>query len=82
MSKYLTTTVETYRVDSELEAVNLIEEAKRDKTYILGKYTNEHKERKSKGEVIEEYYKVTLTKLFNDITEPYTQVDIEYTVGE
>lgn len=82
MSKYLTTTVETYRVDSELEAVNLIEEAKRDKTYILGKYTNEHKERKSKGEVIEEYYKVTLTKLFNDIKEPYTQVDIEYTVGE
>ena len=82
MSKYLTTTVETYRVDSELEAVNLIEEAKRDKTYILGKYTNEHKERKSKGEVIEEYYKVTLTKIFNDIKEPYTQYDIEYTAGE
>ena len=82
MSKYLVTTVETYRVDSELEAVNLIETAKCDGTYILGKYTNEHKERKSKGEVIEEYYKVTLTKIFNDIKEPCTQVDVEYTVGE
>ena len=82
MSKYLTTTIETYRVDSEQEAVNLIEEAKKDNSYILGKYTNEHKERKSKGEVIEEYYKVTLTKIFNDIKEPYMQIDVTYTVGE
>ena len=70
MSKYLVSTTETYRVDTENEATRAIEEAKQDGSYILGKYTSEHKERKSKGEVIDEYWKLTLTKLFNDIKEP------------
>ena len=34
-----------------------IEEAKNDKSYILGKYTSEHKERKSKGEIVDELIK-------------------------
>ena len=54
MSKYLVSTTETYRVDTESEATRAIEEAKQDGSYILGKYTSEHKERKSKGEVIPE----------------------------
>ena len=80
MSKYLVSTVETYRVDTETEAVAAIEEAKQDKSYILSKYTNEHKEKKSKGEVVDEYWKLTLTKFFNDIKEPSVMVDIEYGV--
>lgn len=80
MSKYLVSTVETYRVDTEEEATKAIEEAKNDKTYVLGKYTNEHKERKSKGEVIDEYWKLTLTKLFNDIKEADFPVNIIYEV--
>lgn len=80
MSKHLVSTVETYRVDTEEEATKAIEEAKNDKTYVLGKYTNEHKERKSKGEVIDEYWKLTLTKLFNDIKEPDFPVNIIYEV--
>ena len=67
MSKYLVSTVETYRVDTETEAVAAIEEAEQDNSYILSKYTNEHKEQKSKGEVVDEYWKLTLTKFFNDI---------------
>ena len=80
MSKYLVSTVETYRVDTETEATKAIEEAKNDDSYILGKYTNEHKERKSKGEIVDEYWKLSLTKLFNDIKEPISTVNVEYEV--
>ena len=80
MSKYLISTTETYRVDTENEATKAIEEAKQDGSYILGKYTSEHKERKSKGEVIDEYWKLTLTKIFNDIKEANTPVTVSYEV--
>ena len=80
MSKYLVSTTETYRVDTESEAAKAIEEAKQDGSYVLGKYTSEHKERKSKGEVIDEYWKLTLTKLFNDIKEADTLVNVSYEV--
>ncbi len=80
MSKYLVSTIETYRVDTEAEAAKAIEEAKNDNSYVLGKYTSEHKERKSKGEVIDEYWKLSLTKLFNDIKEADTPVTINYEI--
>lgn len=80
MSKYLISAVETYRVDTEAEATKTIEEAKNDNSYVLGKYTSEHKTRKSKGEVIDEYWKLSLTKIFNDIKEADTIVNIEYEV--
>lgn len=80
MSKYLISTVETYRVGTEEEATRAIEEAKNDHSYILGKYTSEHKERKLKGEVVDEYWKLSLTKLFNDIKEPESIVEVNYEV--
>lgn len=80
MAKYLTTVVETYRVSTEQEATALIEEAKNDPSYTLGKYTSERKERKSKGEIIDEFWKVSLNKIFNDIKEPETNVNITYEV--
>ena len=81
MSKYLVSTVETYRVDTETEATKVIEEAKKDNVYVLGKYTSEHKERKSKGEIVDEYWKISLTKLFNDIKEADTPITINYEVN-
>lgn len=78
--KYLITTTEVYRVDTEAEAQALIEAAKADNHFILNKYVSEYKERKSKGEVIDEYFKVSLVKSFTDIREPDTQVSVEYTV--
>lgn len=80
MSKYLVSTVETYRVDTEIEATKAIEEAKQEGSYTLGKYTSEHKERKAKGEVIDEYWKLTLTKMFNDIKEPDAEIIVNYEV--
>lgn len=80
MAKYLVSTIETYRVDSEAEATRAIEEAKNENAYVLGKYTSEHKERKSKGEVIDEYWKLSLTKIFNDPKEPNSIINVEYEV--
>lgn len=81
MAKYLVSVTETYRVDSEEEAVRTIKEAKEDNSYELIKYTSEHKERKAKGEIIDEYMKVTLVKAFNDIKEANTPVTVRYEIG-
>ena len=78
--KYLITTTEVYRVDTEAEAQALIESAKTDSHFILNKYISEYKEQKSKGEVIDEYYKVSLVKTFTSIKEPDSQVSVEYTI--
>lgn len=80
MSKYLIQTTEVYRVDSEPEVENLIAEAKEDTTFDVVKYNCEHKERKSKGEVIDDYYKVSIVKGFTSEKEPETQVLITYEV--
>lgn len=82
MSKYLVSTVETYRVDSEGEVASMIEAAKRDQKFSLHKYQSEKKDVKVKGEIADSYYKVALTKLFNDIKDPDREVDVEYNLEE
>ena len=79
--KYLITTTEVYRFDTEEEATNFIEEAKKEPGYILTKHTVEYKETKRKGEVEDYYWKTTLVKGFNNIKEPTTDIDIKYEVG-
>ena len=74
MSVYLIKTVETYRADSESEAKQLIEDAKGSSNYTLAKYASEHKELKSKGEVVDDWIRVTLTKVFTEEKEPQYQV--------
>lgn len=81
MSKYLVSTVETYRVDSENEVEIMLEQAKNAAEFELTKYTSEKKETKAKGEVIDSYYKVSLHKAFNDIKDAYTEVDVIYEVN-
>jgi len=79
--KYLIQTVETYRVDSESEAEQLIQEAKKDTKFDLLKSSTEKKDVKAKGEIIDTYYKVQLNKGFNEIKEPETDVRIIYEVN-
>ena len=50
---------DTYQVDTEQEAVQLIEDAKRSIEFELKKYTNQKKEIKKTGD---EFYVVTLEK--------------------
>ena len=76
--KYLLKTTEEYRVSTEEEATQLIEESKKESGYILQKYSSQYKERKQKGEVIDAYFKVTLTKYFTSEKEPEFQTKITY----
>ena len=50
---------DTYQVDTEQEAVQLIEDAKKSIEFELKKYTNQKKEIKKTGD---EFYVVTLEK--------------------
>lgn len=74
--KYLIDVTETYRVDTEHEADVLLEEAKI--SGDLNKYSCVYKEKKSKGEVLESWYRVSLTKHFTDEKEPERNVSINY----
>ena len=79
--KYLISTTEIYRADSEAEAVQLIEDAKRDNHFILSKYSSQFKERKQKGEVVDSWYQVSLKKVFTDEKEPEFSTHITYSDG-
>lgn len=80
MSKFLVSTTEVFRVDTDEEAKGLIEEAKRSSMFELGKYSSEFKIKKQKGEIVDEWYKVTLVKHFNDEKEPSQHIKPNYEV--
>ena len=79
MSSYLIKVTEQYRCDREDEAKNLIEEAKRDKKYTVTKSSSEIKNTKLKGEIVDEWHRVTITKSFTSEKEPDVQIQPEYT---
>ena len=76
--EYLVSTTEVYRVDDEASATSLIEKAKHDRMYELAKYSSVKKEKKQKGEIVDEWYQVSLTKKFNDEKDPISVVNIKY----
>lgn len=76
---YLLKTQEIYRVDDEVAAKTLIENAKQDGAGDLVKYACDYHERKQKGEVIDSWYRVTLTRSFTDEKDPIGQTYITYT---
>lgn len=78
--RYLIQTTEIYRADTEVEAQGVITEAKQANEYVLSKYSSEKKEVKAKGEIIDEYFKVSLTKVFTNIKEPDTVASVTYEV--
>lgn len=77
---YLVKVVETYRADTEEEAQKLIDEAKESNDYELVKFISENKVAKQKGEVIDEWVRTTLTKVFTSEKEPERSVKVEYEV--
>ena len=82
MAKYLIKTTEVYRCDTEEEAKNLIEEAKRDGNYIVTKNSSEIKTLKQKGEIIDEWRRVIVTKEFTSEKEPGEYFTVTYDIGE
>lgn len=81
MATYLLNVTEVYRADSDLEAQKLIDDAKVDGRYVLIKSSTQKKERKQKGEIVDEYYKVSLVKAFDDEKEPCGETKISYNMG-
>lgn len=70
--KIILSNTEIYRIDSEEEVKEAIEEAKTNadlEGYILKGYSSKIKEKKSKGEVIDSGYEVTLKKEYNTFWE-------------
>lgn len=82
MAKYLIKTTETYRCDSEEEAKNLIAEAAQDGHYVILKSSSEIKNIKQKGEIIDEWRRVIITKEFTSEKEPSECFSVTYDSGE
>ena len=80
MSKYLIMTSEVYRVGSEKEAENAINEAKKDNRFELAKYTAVKKNRKEKKEIVDEWIQLTLVKKFCDEKEPDCTASVNHTI--
>lgn len=78
MSKYLIKVTEQYRCDTEEEARKLIEDAKKSYQYTLTKSSSEIKTTKQKGEIVDEWRRVILTKEFTSEREPTDQIYINY----
>lgn len=76
--KYLVKTTETYRVDSDAEVLEMVKEAKESLQWTLEGHTSKKKQVKQKGEIVDEYFMLTLTKSFNDEKEPMSDIAIIY----
>lgn len=82
MAKYLTNVLEVYRVSSEQEVENFLKELKDDTRFTLKSFGYKKKEIKEKGEVVEEYYLVSIKKEFNLEKNPDSEIDITYNKAE
>lgn len=78
MSSYLIKVTEQYRCDTEEEAKNLIEEAKRSSQYTVVKSSSEIKTLKQKGEIVDEWRRVMIMKEFTSEKEPDVQIVPNY----
>ena len=76
---YLVKVTEQYRCDSAEEAKQLIEEAKKNSQYSVVKTSDEIKNVKSKGEIVDEWHRVLITKNFNEEKEPESYIMPMYT---
>lgn len=78
--KYLINTTEVYRVDTMGDVEALRAAAESDPHYEVGSLTYKSKVKKQKGEVIDEWYQVSIKKIFNDEKEPVNKFTISYEV--
>lgn len=78
--KYLVNATEVFRVGSIEEVEALQEEVKTDGRYELASFSYKYKCTKQKGDIIDEWYQVTIKKVFNEEKDPCTVVEIGYEV--
>lgn len=86
MIQYLVKNAVTVRVADKEQADDLhkkIMEETLSKGWVLSSWTEKHKEKKQKGEVVDEWYAITYTITFQEEKEPYDVLDsIEYNMRE
>ena len=84
MLKSLIKATNEVRVETEEEADQFHKELQKEAERIgciLSTFTKTLRQKKSKGEVIDEYYQIKYTYVFNDIKEPYNYLkNIEYNI--
>lgn len=84
MLKSLIKATNEVRVETEEEADQFHKELQKEAEKIgciLSTFTKTLRQKKSKGEVIDEYYQIKYTYVFNDIKEPYSYLkNIEYNI--
>lgn len=84
MLKSLIKATNEIRVETEEEADQFHKELQKEAERIgciLSTFTKTLRQKKSKGEVIDEYYQIKYTYVFNDIKEPYSYLkNIEYNI--
>ena len=86
MIKSLIKATNEVRVETESDADEFHKQLQKEAEEIgciLSTFTKTLRQKKSKGEVIEEYYQIKYTYVFNDIKEPYTYLDnIQYNMRD
>lgn len=80
MKRFLTKVTETYRLENEAVVEEFLKELKTNPQFEVAKYTSTKKYKKSKGEIIDEWIRFEVTKVFNEEAEPDSIIDINYTV--
>lgn len=82
MVKSLIKATNEVRVETESDADEFhkqLQKEAEDIGCVLSTFTKTLRQKKSKGEVVDEYYQIKYTYVFNDIKEPYTYLkNIEY----
>lgn len=81
MAKYLINRIDTFRVDSEQEAKEFVEQLKTGGGEVL-KHSIEYKEQKAKGEVIQDWYRLVVKRQYNDEKEPDYAYENNNEIGE
>lgn len=69
MSKKLINVTETYRLDDENEVEQFLKELKSDPNFELSKYSSVKKQKKKRGEILDEWIRFSATKVFGEESE-------------
>ena len=75
---YLIKTIEEWRTPNMAAADEREAEFRKDPTYSVLKCVKTEKNRKVKGEIVDEWVLMQTTKVFNDVREPDNNVRPEY----
>jgi hypothetical protein len=78
--RYLISTTEVYRVDTMDHVEVLRAEVEDDPHYNVSSFSYKYKCKKEKGEIVDEWYQVSVKKNFNDEKDPDSHVGISYEV--